>query len=153
MYDQFMSRTFTNLLTHLIFSTKDREPMIRADMKDELHAYLGGLTKELKGKAYGINGIDDHVHMLVNLPPNVSVSDAMRFIKANSSKWVHERWKRLFNWQPGYGAFSVSKSNVPHVLKYIASQESHHQKVAFKQEFLDLLRKHDIPYDERYLWV
>jgi REP element-mobilizing transposase RayT len=69
MYDQFMSRTYTNLLTHVVFSTKDREPLIRADMKDELYAYLGGLTKELKGKAYGINGIDDHVHMLVNLPP------------------------------------------------------------------------------------
>jgi REP element-mobilizing transposase RayT len=148
-----MTRTYTNLLTHLIFSTKEREPLIRSDMKAELHAYLGGLTKELKGKAYGINGIDDHVHMLVNLPPHVSVSDAMRFIKSNSSAWVHERWSRLFNWQPGYGAFRVSKSNVPQVLNYIANQESHHRKVVFRQEFIDLLSKHDIPYDERYLWV
>jgi len=153
MYDQFMSRTYTNLLTHVVFSTKDREPLIRAEMKNELYAYLGGLTKELKGKAYGINGIDDHVHMLVNLPPIVSVSDAMRFIKSNSSAWIHERSTRLFNWQPGYGAFSVSKSNVPQVLNYIANHESHHRKIAFKEEFIGLLRKHGIDYDDRYLWV
>lgn len=148
-----MSRTFTNLLTHLVFSTKDREPLIRADMKDELHAYLGGLTRELEGKAYGINGTSDHVHMLVNLPAKVSISDATRFIKANSSGWARDKWKRLFSWQLGYAAFSVSKSNVPQVLRYITNQETHHNKVAFKQEFLDLLDKHGIAYDERYLWV
>src|ERR1044072_1607322 len=148
-----MSRTFTNLLTHLIFSTKDREPLIRKDMRDEVHAYLGGLTRELEGKAYGINGTDDHVHMLVNLPAKVSVSDAVRFIKANSSAWARERWKRLFAWQLGYGAFSVSNSNAPQVLKYIANQESHHRKLAFRDESPPLLRKHDIPYDEQYLWV
>jgi REP-associated tyrosine transposase len=93
------------------------------------------------------------VHMLVNLPPIVSVSDAMRFIKSNSSAWIHERWTRLFNWQPGSGAFSVSKSNVPQVLNYIANQESHHRKIAFKEEFIGLLRKHGIDYDDRYLWV
>ena len=148
-----MSRTFTNLLTHLVFSTKEREPLIRRDMRNELHAYLGGLTRELKGKAYGINGTSDHVHMLVSLPPNVCVSNAMRFIKANSSAWARDKWKRLFAWQLGYGAFSVSKSNVPQILKYIANQESHHRQVAFKQEFLDLLQKHGIDYEERYLWV
>jgi putative transposase len=148
-----MSRTFTNLLTHFVFGTKDREPLIRTDMRDELHAYLGGLARELKGKAFGINGTNDHVHMLVNLPPNVSVSDAMRFIKANSSAWARDKWKRLFAWQLGYGAFSVSKSSVPQVLRYIANQESHHRRIAFREEFLDLLQKHEIPYDERYLWV
>ena len=148
-----MSRTFTNLLTHLVFSTKDREPLIRADMRGELHAYLGGLTRELRGKAFGINGTRDHVHMLVNLPPNVCVSDAMRFIKSNSSAWARDKWKRLFAWQLGYGAFSVSKSNVPQVLRYIANQESHHRKVEFRDEFMELLRKHGIDYEERYLWV
>lgn len=148
-----MSRTFTNLLTHLIFGTKDREPLIRTNMKDELHAYLGGLTRELDGKAYVINGTSDHVHMLVSLPAKVSVSEAMRFIKSNSSAWAGDKWKGLFSWQLGYGAFSVSKSNVPKVLSYIANQESHHKKVAFKQEFMDLLDKHGIEYEERYLWV
>ena len=148
-----MSRTFSNLLTHLIFSTKDRAPLIRKDMRDELHAYLGGLTRELEGKAYGVNGTNDHVHMLVNLPPRVSVSDAMRFIKANSSAWARNRWKRVFAWQLGYGAFSVSKSNAQQVLKYIADQESHHRRVAFREEFINLLQKHGIDYEERYLWM
>ena len=149
-----MSRTFTNLLTHLIFSTKDREPLIRTDIREELHAYLGGLARELEGKAYGINGTDDHVHMLVNLPAKVSVSDAMRFIKSNSSGWVHDKWpqRRAFSWQLGYGAFSVSKSNVPAVLEYIRNQEVHHRKTTFKEELIDFLVKHEIEYDERYIW-
>ncbi len=148
-----MSRTFTNLLTHLIFSTKDREPLIVPEIKSELFAYLGGLTRELKGKAYGINGTTDHVHMLINLPPVVSISEALRFIKSNSSGWVHDKWpQRSFAWQLGYGAFSVSKSNAPEVLKYIGNQEYHHRKVSFKDELVDLLHKHEIEYDERYLW-
>ena len=147
-----MSRTFTKLLTHVIFSTKDREPLIRVEIKSELLAYLGGLTRELKGKAYGINCTNNHVHMLVSLPPSVSIADALRFIKANSSGWVREKWKKPFAWQLGYGAFSVSKSNVPGVLKYIANQEAHHRQVAFKDEFVDFLRKHEVDYDERYIW-
>lgn len=89
-----MSRTFTKLLTHVVFSTKDRQPMIRTEIRSELFSYLGGLTHELKGKAYGINGTNDHVHMLIGLPPNVATSDALRFIKANSSGWVREKWKK-----------------------------------------------------------
>jgi putative transposase len=147
-----MSRTFTNLLTHVIFSTKHREPLIRAEIKSELFAYLGGLTRELRGKAYGINGTNDHVHMLITLPPNVSTSDALRFIKANSSGWVSDKWKKAFAWQLGYGAFTVSKSNVPEVLRYIANQENHHRRITFKNEFVDFLRTHDIDYDERYIW-
>jgi REP element-mobilizing transposase RayT len=148
-----MSRTFTNLLTHLIFSTKEREPLITPEIKPELFAYLGGLTRELNGKAYGINGTTDHVHLLVSLPPVVSISEALRFIKANSSGWVHDKWPRsLFNWQLGYGAFSVSRSNAAEVLTYIGNQEHHHRKLSFKEEFVDFLVKHEIEYDERYVW-
>lgn len=147
-----MSRTFTNLLTHVIFSTKDREPTITNEVRLELFAYLRGLTRELKGKAYGINGTNDHVHMLISLPPNVCMSDALRFIKANSSGWVNDKWKKVFAWQLGYGAFSLSKSNVPEVLRYIATQEKHHRRLTFKNEFVDFLRKYEIDYDERYLW-
>jgi putative transposase len=149
-----MSRTFTNLLTHLVFSTKDREPMIVPELKPELYAYLGGLARELKGKSYGLNGTSDHVHLLISLPPVVSISDALRFIKSNSSGWVHDKWpRRSFAWQLGYGAFSVSKSNVPEVLSYIRNQETHHRKVTFKEEFVDFLVKHEIEYDERYIWA
>ena len=147
-----MAHTFINLLTHVIFSTKDRQPMIGTEIRGELFAYLGGLTRELKGKPYGINGTNDHVHMLISLPPNVSTSDALRFIKANSSGWLREKWKRAFAWQLGYAAFSVSKSNAPAVLRYIANQEAHHKRVAFKDELIDFLRKNQIDYDERYLW-
>jgi putative transposase len=149
-----MSRTFTSLLTHLVFSTKDREPLIVSEMKQELYAYLGGLTRELKGKSYGINGTSDHVHMLISLPPVISISDALRFLKSNSSGWVHDRWRkrRAFAWQLGYGAFSVSRSNVDGVLKYISNQETHHRRITFKDEFIDFLVKHEIEYDERYIW-
>ena len=148
-----MSRTFTNLLTHLVFSTKNREPLIVPDLKAELHAYLGGLTRELKGKAYSIGGYDDHVHMLVNLPPVVSISDALRFMKSNSSGWIHDKWpQKPFAWQPGYGAFSVSKSNVSQVCQYIANQEDHHRRISFEQEFIKFLRRHELPFDDPHIW-
>jgi putative transposase len=89
-----MSRTFTNLLTHIIFSTKDRMPVIEEQLRPELYAYLGGLTRELKGKSYGINGTADHVHLLVSLPPTFAISDALRFLKSNSSGWVHDKWPK-----------------------------------------------------------
>ena len=149
-----MSRTYSHLLTHIIFSTKDRIPTIADDLKSELHAYLGGLARELKGKAYAVGGITDHVHMLVGLPPSVSISDALRFIKSNSSGWVHEKWPKRsrFAWQLGYGAFSVSRSNAPDVIRYINNQEMHHRKITFQEEFLDFLHKHEIEYDPRYIW-
>ena len=149
-----MSRTYTQLLTHLIFSTKNREDLITPDLKPELHAYLGGLTRELKGKAYAVNGMPNHVHMLVSLPPVVSISEALGFLKANSSGWIHEKWPEhaSFAWQLGYGAFSISKSGVPAVLRYIHNQERHHRKLTYKQEFVAFLRKQGIEYDERYIW-
>ena len=148
-----MSRTYIQIFIHLVFSTKNCDPLITTEIKPELHAYLGGLVRELKGRAHAINGMPDHVHMLVSLPPTISISEALGFIKANSSGWVHQKWPDSpFAWQLGYGAFSVSKSQVPAVTKYIRNQEQHHRKFTYKQEFLDLLRKHDIPYDERYVW-
>jgi putative transposase len=147
-----MSHTHTNLLTHVVFSTKERLPFITNEIKPELFAYMGGLVKELKGKPIIINGMSDHVHLLISLPPNVSVSEAMRFVKANSSKWVKEKFAKPFGWQKGYGAFSVSRSNVDAVVKYIQNQEKHHRKFDFKTEFIALLRKNDVEFDEQYLW-
>ncbi len=147
-----MSHTYTNLLTHFVFRTKDSMNLITNEIKPELYAYMGGLTKELKGKPLAINGMLDHVHLLVSLPPTVSASDAMQFIKANSSKWVSEKFGNPFGWQIGYGAFSVSRSNVDAVVKYIQNQEEHHQKYDFKEEFLKLLRSHEVDFDEKYLW-
>jgi putative transposase len=149
-----MAHTFTNLLMHIIFSTKDRMPLIDSELRAELHAYLGGMVREVKGKAYSINGTADHVHLLVSLPPTIALSEAMKFIKANSSRWASEKCKqrKSFGWQTGYGAFSVSKSNVSSVIRYIESQEEHHRKISFQEEFVVFLKKHGIEYDERYIW-
>lgn len=149
-----MSRTYVCLFMHIVFSTKSRARYIVPDLKPQLHAYLGGLIRELKGKAHIINCTEDHVHLLVSLPPMVSLADALRFIKSNSCKWVHEKWPRrsAFAWQLGYGAFSVSKSNVAEVTDYIRNQEEHHRKFTFQEEFLALLHKHDVEYDVRYIW-
>jgi putative transposase len=98
--------------------------------------------------------MQDHVHLLISLPPMIAFSDAMRIVKANSSRWVGEKWsaRKSFGWQVGYGAFSVSKSNVSEDVKYIQNQEAHHKKVTFQEEFIAFLKKHEIGYDERYIW-
>ena len=149
-----MSRTYTQLLTHVVFSTKERVRLIAPEIRAELHAYLGGLTRELKGKAYSVNGTEDHVHMLVSLPPVVSISDPLRFLKSNSSGWIHEKWphRGSFAWQLCYGAFSVSQSAVHEVVQYIHDQENHHRKMTFQEELIAFLKKHEIDYDPRYIW-
>ena len=121
-------------------------------MKTELYAYLGGLIKELKGKPLKINGMSDHLHILMALPPTIDIAEAMRFIKANSSKWMSERFGRPFEWQKGYGAFSVSRSGMDAVVKYIENQAEHHKKFDFRTEFLALLKKYEVEFDEQYLW-
>ena len=147
-----MSHTYTNLLTHVVFSTKERLPLITNEIKSELFAYLGGLVKELKGKPIIVNGMSDHVHLLISLSPTVDISKAMRFVKANSSKWVSQKFGKTYEWQKGYGAFSVSRSNVNTVVKYIQNQEQHHQKFDFRTEFIALLKKNEVDFDEQFLW-
>lgn len=149
-----MAHTFTNLLTHIIFSTKDRRPHIDTELQAPLLAYLGGIVRELHGTALTINGTVDHVHLLLRLPAPLSLADAMRVIKTNSSRWVHEQWpsRSPFGWQTGYGAFSVSQSNVGAVVRYIAGQEEHHRRVSFQEELITYLQKHGIEYDERCIW-
>lgn len=149
-----MSHTYTHLAVHIVFSTKDRAPSISAELRSQLFAYMNGIVGNLGGKALIVNGLADHVHLLASLPPTMSVADALRVLKTNSSKWVHETWpeRSTFKWQTGYGAFSVSHSAVQDVAKYIENQEAHHRKYSYEEEFLALLEKHDIPYDERYIW-
>jgi REP element-mobilizing transposase RayT len=148
-----MSHTYTNLLTHVIFSTKDREPLITAALHDDLLAYAGGIVREIGGALRAANARLDHVHLLCSLPPTVAISDALRLAKTNSSRWVH-RERRLpgFDWQTGYGAFSVSHSLAPSVARYIGEQEKHHRRMTFQEELIAFLKKNGIPYDERYIW-
>jgi REP element-mobilizing transposase RayT len=149
-----MAHTFTHLLTHIIFSTKDRRPLLDTDLKSHLFPYLGGIVRAHNGKALIINGPADHVHILASIVAKYSLSDLMRELKADSTGWVHKNFpaKKSFAWQTGYGAFSVSHSNLVEVEKYIANQEEHHRQVSFQEEFVTFLKKHEIQYDERYLW-
>ena len=149
-----MAHTFTHLLTHIIFSTKDRRPVLDADLKARLFPYLGGIIRAHDGKALIINGPADHVHILASLAAKHSLSDLMRELKADSSGWVHKNFpnQHAFAWQIGYGAFSVSHSSLAEVEKYIARQEEHHRKVSFQEEFVAFLKRHEMEYDERFLW-
>jgi REP element-mobilizing transposase RayT len=148
-----MAQIFTNLVTHIIFSTKDRVAIIRPEFQPDLHAYLGGIIRNQKGQALIVNGVAGHVHLLVWLPPAVAIAEALRVLKANSSRWVHEnQGHSTFAWQAGYGAFSVSQSNVSGLVKYIQDQERHHRRMSFQEELLAFLKKNHIAYDERYIW-
>ena len=149
-----MPHTYTNLLSHVIFSTRERKPDPHDDIRPRVFAYMGGIIRELGGAALAINGPADHTHILLSLPANVAMSDAMRVIKTNSSRWIHEQWpgRRSFAWQSGYGAFSVSRSNVEEIERYIANQEEHHRPVSFQDEFLAFLKRHGVAYDPRYVW-
>ena len=149
-----MAHTLTCLLYHIVFSVKDRAPLITEEMASDLHAYLGGIIRELKGTPLAIDSTRDHVHMLISLPPSRSMSDTLRILKTNSSRWAHLRWpkKKQFAWQTGFGAFTVSPSMKASVESYVRAQEQHHRKRSFKEELLALLAKHDVPYDPKHLW-
>ncbi len=148
-----MAHTFASLYTHIIFSTKDRLPFLTAELTPDLLAYMGGILRKLDGKLIEANARPDHIHCLLSLPPALAVADAMRVHKTNSSAWVHvTRRRAAFAWQTGYGAFSVSQSNVPTVVKYIRNQDQHHRRVTFQEEFIAFLKRHGIAYDERYIW-
>jgi putative transposase len=148
-----VAHTYTNLLIDGLFSTKGRRPELDAELRPDLFAYMGGIISKLRGRPLLINGPKDHVHLSFVLPASLALSDLMEKVKANSSRWVHERWPRrsLFGWQEGYTAFSVSQSNLEKVKKYIAEQEEHHRKLSFREEVLALLEKHGIEYNPRYL--
>lgn len=147
-----MSHTSGNILLHFIFSTEGRRPLINAEFRADLYAYLGGIIREMRATALIVNGTADHVHLLTRVRPIHSAAEMMRVIKANSSKWVHEKRKTDFGWQTGYGVFSVSESSVAAVTSYIARQEQHHRKQSFQEEFLAFLKKNNVAYDERFLW-
>jgi putative transposase len=148
-----MAHTYSHLLAHIIFSTKDRHPWVTNDIKSDLHAYLGGIIRQENSQPLSIGGIADHVHLLVCYPPRLAISDLVRTVKSNSSGWVHERWStKIFQWQTGYAAFSVSESNRGPVTAYIENQDSHHRAKTFQEELLELLERHGVAYDPRYLW-
>jgi REP element-mobilizing transposase RayT len=149
-----MAQSYTNLIYHIVFSTKNRLPVITDEQKSLLYHYIGGTIRGLGGVSLGIGGMDDHIHILAKLRPDKSVSDVMRELKAGSSGWMHRVFPDAddFSWQNGYGAFSVSYSQIKAVQKYITDQEKHHQKFNFRNEFIMMLRANKIDFEEKYLW-
>ncbi|HEX7470201.1 MAG TPA: IS200/IS605 family transposase [Verrucomicrobiae bacterium] len=149
-----MAHTYTDLLVHVIFSTKDRTSLLDAELKPRLFPYMGGIIRELGATALLINGPTDHVHILLLLPAKIGLSEIVGKVKANSSGWVHREFPKCQScaWQTGYAAFTVSHSQKQSVLDYIANQEEHHRKLSFKEELIAFLKKHEVEYDEKYLW-
>ena len=148
-----MSHSDVSNLMHCTFSTKDRYPAIDSELESRLWPYLGGIARENRMKALAIGGTADHVHALMSLPGMMSFSKAVQLIKGGSSKWIHDTFsnQKKFAWQEGYGAFSVSASQIPKTIAYINNQKEHHRRKSFHEEFLELLNKHGIEFDPRYV--
>jgi len=149
-----MSHAYVSNLMHCTFGTKDRYPFIDSELESRLWPYLGGIARENRIKALAIGGTADHVHALLSLPSLMSFAKAVQLIKGGSSKWVHDTFpnQRKFGWQEGYGAFSVSVSQAPKTIDYINNQKEHHRRKTFQEELLDLLKKHGIEFDSRYVF-
>ncbi len=149
-----MASTFTNLIYHIVYSTKYRHALIGPDFREDLYRYVGGIIRENHGIQLQIGGMSDHVHILAKLSPTIAIADVLRLIKSNSSKCVNEKFEQpgRFEWQTGYAAFTVSQSQIPVVARYIQTQEVHHRNTSFKDEFLKLLIRHQVEFDERYVF-
>jgi REP element-mobilizing transposase RayT len=144
--------TYSNLLFHLIFSTKHREPLIGEGWQDDLYGYIGGIVRERRGRLLAAGGMPDHIHLLVKTPTDLAVADLVRDVKAISSGWRRDGGDLGFGWQRGYGAFTVCESIVTAVETYIRSQPEHHRTQTFQDEFVAFLDRHRVEYDLKYLW-
>ncbi len=149
-----MPQSLASVQIHLVFSTKNREPWIDGDLQSRLYEYIGGILRAEKCVLLAAGGMPDHVHLLISLSRELAIAKTVQVVKANSSKWIHGTFseRRKFAWQVGYGAFSVSFSNIPMVKKYLTNQATHHQIQSFQDEFREFLRKHEMEWDEKYVW-
>lgn len=146
--------SYVNLKFHLVWSTRHREKLLHASLRNELFKQIGGITKKRKHVLLAAGGIEDHIHLLVGFHQTGAISDYVRDVKSNCSSWIKDTYQELsgFAWQTKYGAFSVSQSNVNEVKQYICQQEEHHKKMSYQDEFLMLLEKHGIPFDRKFVW-
>jgi putative transposase len=145
-----MAGSFTCLNVHVVFSTKERRSILVPALREPLFPYVAGIVQNLKGHLIQAGGVDDHIHLLIRLHQDTSIADCVRTIKANSSKWLRESHDaHWLGWQDGYGAFTVSKSQLPDVQTYIANQELHHARTSFQDEFRSLLKRHGIEFNEQ----
>ena len=149
-----MPQSLSKVLVHVVFSTKDRYPFLTPEVRPELHAYAATVLKSCESPAIVINSVTEHIHVLCALSKNWAICDLIQKLKTGTSKWIKSKGGILqkFHWQNGYGVFSVSQSQVGSVRKYITNQEAHHRRVTFEEEFRSLLQKHEMEYDERFVW-
>jgi len=149
-----MAHSYVSALIHYVFSTKDRSKIITPELRERLYPYMGGIARANKIQTLAIGGIEDHIHLLLALPSTLSAAKAIQLIKGGSSLWIHDTYRSLndFAWQEGYGAFSVGISQVEKTKSYINCQPEHHRTKTFEQELVDILNKHGIKYDPRYLF-
>ena len=150
-----MANTYTQIYIHIVFAVQGRRNVIGKDRKEELHKYITGIIRNKQQKLIAINSMPDHVHIFIGMKPNIALSDLVRDMKNNSSAFINEKkWgKGKFRWQEGFGAFSYAHSQINAVVKYIQDQEKHHARRSFKDEYLEMLRRFNVEYDERYLFV
>src|SRR5256714_9240384 len=148
-----MPDSYTNLLYHIVFSTKERRPLITPEHEVRLYDYIGGTLRRVGGISLELNGTEDHIHLLAKLRPDRSLSEVLRDLKANATGWMHDVFPSLkgFSWQRGYGAFIVSQFNVEEGRRYTARQKEHHRRVSFRDEFIQFLRANGIEYNERFI--
>lgn len=149
-----MANTYTQIHIQVVFAVQNRLSLIENDWKDELYKYLSGVIQNHGHKVLQINGMSDHIHILLGLRPTQALADLMQMVKKDSSKWINTKGfvKGKFSWQSGYGAFSYSKNQVPRIIDYIQDQEKHHSKRSFLEEYEELLKIHELEYDQRYLF-
>ncbi|RFS14249.1 IS200/IS605 family transposase [Emticicia sp. C21] len=149
-----MANTYTQIHLHIIFAVKYRDGLIQISWKDELYKYITGIVQERKHKLIIINGMPDHLHILIGMHPTQSIADLLQDIKGNSSTWINKRKlvRGKFEWQEGYGVFSYGKSQIKDVIKYIENQEEHHRNRTFREEYLCFLEKFEVEYDEKYIF-
>lgn len=150
-----MPQSLSQIWLHIIFSTKNREPVLSdKQVREKVYAYLAGICNQMNSRALIVGGIADHVHILCNHSKNLALKDLIQNVKQDSSKWIKRQWPHLnhFYWQQGYGAFSVSPVHVDKVRHYIATQEEHHRNVGFQDEFRSFMERYQVSYDERYVW-
>ena len=149
-----MANTYTQIYIHVVFAVSGRQSLLKKEFREEIQKYITGIIRNKGHKLIAINGMADHVHILIGLRPDTALSDLVRDIKANSSKFINEqRWVAgRFSWQEGFGAFSYSHSQLEGVIHYIQNQEKHHSKKSFREEYLEMLRKFQVEYDTRYIF-
>ncbi len=150
-----MANTFSQIYLQIVFTVHGRQNLIKKENKDELYKYITGIIKNNNQKLLAINGMPDHIHIFIGLNPNIHISNLVRDIKANSSRFINEKGfvRGKFSWQEGFGVFSYSHSHIDRVINYIVKQEEHHKKKTFKEEYLELLEKFNIKFEPKYLFV